>query len=117
MIQELMLNGFVVYAKEDKFFLEKIAVPIFNVTITPQIFDNYDQAIAAAYSLLEQQAKIREFTATVRYNRGLGIEYKELPIIYAENIIEANKKAQILAEQFLLNANIIEIRVRPRRKT
>jgi glyoxylase-like metal-dependent hydrolase (beta-lactamase superfamily II) len=88
MLHDLMLNGFVIYPKEDKFFLEKIAVPTFPAIITAQAFDTYEQALNYAADVLQEHKEktLREYSTIVRYNRGLGIEYKNLPVIYATNM-------------------------------
>lgn len=119
LIHDLMTNGFVVYPKDDKFWLEKITVPSFSLVIAPQKFDSYEQAIAEAERILQQHqtTTLKEFTAIVRYNRGLGIEYRNLPIIYAVDISQGIAQAQPLAEKILGNVDISEIRVRPRSKT
>jgi predicted RNase H-like HicB family nuclease len=116
MLHDLMLNGFVIYPKEDKFFLEKIAVPTFPAIITAQAFDTYEQALNYAADVLQEHKEktLREYSTIVRYNRGLGIEYKNLPVIYAANIEEGKIQAQHLAEKILRGAKILEIRVRPK---
>lgn len=115
LIRDLMINGFVVYPKDDKFILEKISVPSFMKFITPQPFDTFEQALEFASEILQKHLSgVKQFNVIVRYDRGLGIEFKNLPNIDAKTIEEAQIVAQKHAEETLKGYIIHEIRIRPR---
>jgi hypothetical protein len=93
------------YSLDDgKIFVKKLGPPV----ITKK-FDNMDDALA----FLRDDLKIpsNKFSVIVRYDRGLGIEYKNLPDIEARTLEEARLLAQTEAEKLV--QNIKEIRVRP----
>jgi hypothetical protein len=91
---ELMLNGFMIYAKNGKFFVKKESVPTNKKIIEEIEYDNYEDAIGSAVEILKKPGKIF-WSAIARYNRGLGIEYKNLPDFEAETF----EKAICLAEE------------------
>ena len=57
---------------------------------------------------------MRTFTAIARYNRKLGIEYKNLPLIEADNVEKAQEKALLMAQELIGEQYIIEVKVRPK---
>jgi len=80
---------------------------------------SFEEAVEIVYKAM-QEAKARpaisEFVAIVRYSRGLGIEYKTLPIIYANDIEEAKVMATSEAERIVggPRVDIREVKVRPK---
>lgn len=81
--------------------------------------DTYEGAVKLAYAALQESkgvTTIQEFTAIVRYNRGLGIEYKNLPTIQAINLDEAKAIATINADKIVggPGVDIREVRVKPK---
>jgi len=79
----------------------------------------FEEAVEMVYEAIQRaksQNAVGEFTAIVRYSRGLGIEYKNLPVIQANNIEEAQMKAAEAAEKILggPGVDIREVRVRPK---
>ncbi len=81
---------------------------------------SFEEAIEIVYHSLQEskakQAISGEFYAIVRFNRGLGIEYKNLPVIQATTIEEAKMKATEIAEKIVggPGVDIREVRVRPK---
>jgi len=111
-MDDLMLNGFVIYPKDDLFCLQKISTPNNPQKINEKVFPNYEAALNFAKSFM--QKGLTNYTAVVRYNRGLGVEYKNLSLIEATNIEEAEAKALIAAQDNIQEQHIIGIRVRPK---
>lgn len=97
---ELMLNGFLIYAKNGKFFVKKESVPTNKKNIEEIEYDNYEDAINSAVEILKNPGKIF-WSAIARYNRGLGIEYKNLPDFEAETFEKANCLAEEIAKKIL----------------
>ena len=123
-LRDLLANGFVIFPPlgTGKFILKKIAAPSNTTVMGEREFDSFDAAVAEAKAILDARngPKLFEFTAVVRYNRGLGIEYKTLPNIQAISLDEAQRLAKNVAEQWLAQpkpkskAEIREIKVRPK---
>lgn len=111
-LKELTLNGFVIYPSDNKFILQKISMPNNAIVLPAKEFESYEQAVEFVKTLIKKE--FSNFSAIARYNRGLGIEFKNLPLIEARNIDEAREKAQVLGSQIVGESHIIEIRVRPK---
>lgn len=111
-VDELIKNGFVIYPKDTCFALQKVSTPISPEKLDEKVFPNYQKAVDFAKSLLEKE--LYNFTAIVKYNRKLGVEYKNLPLIEAKNIEIAKQQAILLANQLVGEQYIIEIKVRPK---
>lgn len=112
-LRDLLLNGFMIYPDSNgKYMMRKEAVPSNQNIIEETQFDNYDLAVDAAASLI-YAPKIKNWTAIVRYNRGLGIEYRNLSDIQSTNKDDAQKIAENMAEKVLAadNTIILEVRV------
>ncbi len=90
-------------------------VRFFDGKIVFATADTYEEAVGQAHEKL-RQPKLQEYTATVRYHRGLGVEYKTLPAIQALTLDEARRAASEQAEQLLgaSGVEIREVRVRPK---
>jgi len=105
-IKELVENGFLIYIEQNRFLVEKIPTNLNKKSINKTYFGSLDESI----DFVKKCMKNKEWKAIVRYNRGLGIEYKTLKLIEAESLEEAKKTASEEAEN-LLGDYIIEIRV------
>lgn len=110
LLRELYASGFHIVPEGEEWVASTIRTE-------PVRSDTYEGAVKLAYAAL-QEAKgvttIHEFTAIVRYNRGLGIEYKNLPTIQATNADEARAIAAISAEKIVggPKVDIREVRVK-----
>jgi hypothetical protein len=109
--KELTASGFIVYPHGSRFSMMKVATPVDDRVMEPLNFDTYEEAANKANELYV----FREysFMAIARYNRGLGIEYKNIPEFSAATKEEAEKIAWEKAEALLgPEADVREIRVR-----
>lgn len=105
--------GFLVYENTGTYVLAKVAVPRDSRELASQTFATYEDAVLAGSEGIYQARSSQKFTAIVRYDRGLGIEYKTLSEFPASDLVEAKAQAAIIAEKELpKKANIKEIRVR-----
>lgn len=102
-MNELLSNGIFVFPVSNQFCVKKEEIE--------QLFSSYEEALDYANSILKPPV-ISNYLAIVRYNRGLGIEYKNLPIIQAFSLEEAQRIAANIAEKTLEGADIREIKVR-----
>lgn len=108
---QLITNGFVVYKDNDKeWILTKIQTKQSVDVIEKIIFDSYDKAKIFALNLINCKNK---WNAIVRYDRGLGIEYKTIDNINANSIQDASDFAYKEMLNFLYDKNMIkEIKVK-----
>ena len=110
----LVLNGFLIYEKKDKIIVRKEATPSNNSVIKESEYDNYDMAIEAAKEMLKS-SQIKTWQVIVRYNRGLGIEYKNMPEIQASTKEEAELIANnnaILSLDLLTLISEVKVRLK-----
>lgn len=108
---DLLLNGFMIYPCEGKFVMKKESVPSNLAIIKEKKYDSYEIAIEAANDMLKKPI-MADWSVIVRYNRGLGIEYKNLPDVCASNKEQAQIIAENIANQFLDNSTLIsEVKV------
>ena len=109
--KELTACGFIVYPNGDNFVMTKVATPLDNRVSEPKEYNTYEDAVLASnefYVFREYN-----FTAIVRYNRGLGIEYKNISKFSAFSKEEAEKTAWKKAEIELgIGVDIREVRIR-----
>lgn len=113
-MRELLTNGFMIFPSKGKFIVKKESVPDNTLVIPEQGFDSYDLAVEAAMEMLKKPQFI-EWDIIVRYNRGLGIEYKNLPAVIASDRNKAKILAEIAASEFFdPSVNIGEIKVTPK---
>lgn len=110
---KLMSQGFVIYPENDKFVVAKHYVPGNQFTYEDIVCESHEEAVKKAIELLER-SNVHEFLGIVRYNRGLGVEYKNLPNIFAECYEKAVDLASKLAEEILSDPSciILEIKVK-----
>jgi len=111
-MDELIKNGFIIYPKDASFGMQKVSTPSNSEKLDEKIFPSYQEAMDFAKSFMKRE--LHNFTAIVRYNRKLGVEYKNLPLIEAKDIEIAKQKANLLAQELVGEQHIIEIRVRPK---
>ena len=112
-LRDLLLNGFMIYPHNSKFVVKKEAVPTNPTVLKETEYDSYDLAVEAAGKMLTAPLPPVEWAAIARYNRGLGIEYRNLPDIQAHTKEEAKAKANDSASALLgKSAAISEVTVR-----
>lgn len=106
----LARNGFIIHANEQgDFIVEKKPSKFNGLKINAVKFDSFQESIDYINNILN---KPNEWTAIVRFNKGLGIEYKNISPINADSKEEAKKTAFKQAEK-LLGDYIIEVKVVP----
>lgn len=111
-MDELTKNGFIIYPKDTSFAVQKVSTPNNPERLDEKVFSSYQEAVDFAKSFVKRE--LYTFTAIVRFNRKLGIEYKNLPLIEAKDIESAKQKANLLAQELVGEQYIIEVRVRPK---
>ena len=108
----IMSNGFMIYPSNGKFIVKKQAVPNNNIIIEEQELESYAKSIDYARSVL-QKPKLQSWTGIIRYNRGLGIEYKNLNEFQAENkenaMVFAKNQIEILFAGSKINVSEIKL--------
>ncbi len=115
-LRDLITNGFIIRPSGtgQQWYVEKSAVMCCPNLADSVVCETYEEAISMAQKMLDSMSnKFFEFTAIIRYNRGLGVEYKNLPIIQAKSIDEARILAETEAINLLGEVDIGEIRIRP----
>ncbi len=116
-LRKLNAVGFLIYPHGNKYILKKIVIVTNSNEMADMVFDTFEHALDHAMTLVDKWEKEPRkflFSAVIRYNRGLGVEYKNLPVIYATSIQEAKVQAHEEALKALDDkAFIKEIRVRP----
>lgn len=111
-MDELNKNGFIIYPKDTSFAVQKVSTPNSPIKLEEKVFPSYEEAVNFAKSFGKKDLLL--FNATVRYNRNLGVEYKNLPLIEAKDIEQARIRATALAQELVGGQYIIEVRVRPK---
>lgn len=110
-LRDLLLNGLMIYPNNGKFVLKKEAIPSNTFVFPESEHDTYELALEAAKAILYAPQET-EWSVIVRYNRGLGIEYKNLPDVRAATKEEAKTMADALAQTTLgQSVAISEVRV------
>ena len=119
-MKTLFSYGFVIYPKDSNFILEKypgtISAPKSEIVLPPIPYDSYEKASEAAMAYINDWSLNvgQEFSVIVRYNRGLGVEYKTLPSVRADTQELAQAKGDEEARKIFPDPIIIhEVRVRP----
>lgn len=111
-MEELIANGFLIYLNNGKFVVKKDAV-----TGNPLIYDeSYHEDFASALKFandLLNLPKNLKWNAIIRYNRGLGVEYRNISEILASDYKSACENAEKEAVNLLgKEAKILEIKVK-----
>lgn len=111
-LRELLLNGYMIYPKNGKFILRKEAIPTNQIVLPEMEFSVWEEAVDWAKKSL--QSPIFNWIVTIRFNRGLGIEYKNLAEIQTRSKEEAQAQAEKLAERHFSDPKVVisEVRVR-----
>lgn len=113
-MHDLLTNGFMIYPNNGKFIVKKESVPNNTTVIKENEFDSYCLAVEAAIKMLNTPQLI-EWIVIVRYNKGLGIEYKNLPTVTATTKNKAKMIAEIKAAEFFdPSVEIKEVKVIPK---
>lgn len=101
------------YGPNEKIFVHKKAVFESPSTMEENCCDNLDAAILVANKFLDSPNKLF-WSTIVRFNRGLGIEYKNMPDIEADSYEEALEIAKKEANKLKKEPKLIiaEIKVR-----
>lgn len=114
-LRDLLMNGFIIFPKNGKFILKKEAVPDNEIVINETEFESYELAVECAIELLKKP-QVLNWDVVVRFNQGLGIEYRNLSAVVAETHEEAQRLAEANANlTFNKMVDIIEVRVRPKK--
>lgn len=116
-LRDIILNGFLIYPSNGKFIVKKEAVPESNYSIDATECDTYGEAIELAIETMKKP-RLVTWSGIVRFNRGLGIEYKNLTLIESENYEQACEIARLQVEDFFKNQKVVvsEIKVRLKSK-
>lgn len=107
----LVTNGFVIYEKQEKsWILKKVATKNNENVFSDMVFETY---VSAKEFALKSIVCKDMWIATVRYDRGLGIEYINIDNILAKTKSEAHNIAYDILMKKLHDKNIIkEIKVK-----
>lgn len=111
LIKNLMLNGLLIYQDGTEFLIQKIDVPNNKTKIDNEDkFESFESAFEVACHLLNMQQASKSWIPTVRYNQGLGVEYKNLHEVFAPNKEMALKLATEAAYQYFRNMPAVVIK-------
>lgn len=101
------------YGPNEKIFVHKKAVFENPAVMEEHSCDSLDEAIEVSNKFLDSPSKLL-WSTIVRFNRGLGIEYKNLPDIEAASYEEALEIAKNEADKLKKEPKLIiaEIKVR-----
>lgn len=115
-LRDLLLNGFMIYPSAGKFIVKKESVPASQFQIEAHECSSYADAVNLALELLRRPLESC-WIITVRYNRGLGIEYKNLTDVFASSYEDAVQKAEIIAENHFKKQKVVisGVKVRPKK--
>jgi hypothetical protein len=110
---EIMLNGFLIYPSNGKFILKKEATSESFFTLDVMEFSSYGDAIEYASEII-LKPKLNNWYAIVRYNQGLGVEYKKINDIFAENHESAVEIINDTVKKMFKNKKVVisEIKVK-----
>lgn len=112
-LRDILLSGFSIFPSNGKFIIRKESVENSEFTLSDKECDSYSDAIEYAIEMMKKP-RIRMWQAIVRYNRGLGIEYKNLQNIETETFEQAIEVATLQAESLFKGQKVCisEIKVR-----
>lgn len=113
-ICELMTCGFMIYPSNGRFVVKKQAVPCSDNAIPESEVATYEEAVELAKKLLATPI-LKTWSVIVRYDRGLGVEYRNLHDVVSATHEEAVSLAERQIGQVFDNkTRIAEIKVRPK---
>lgn len=110
-LQMLLLNGYMIYPSNGKFVVRKERTPESDYFLGPSEFDTYGDAFEYAVSALSIPRK-RVWCVMLRYNRGLGVEYKSLGDVFASEHDEAMTLANEQVEELAKKMKLLSFEVR-----
>jgi len=105
-IKTIVDSGFLLYLSNSKYIVEKRPGTLNRREAKDRSFERIEDAI----SFINEIINLKEWKPIIRYNRGLGVEYRTLSVIIAPSLEEAKKKALEEAEK-TLGDYIIEVKV------
>lgn len=111
---QLLTNGFVIFKEEEKkWVLKKVSVKNSDEYLDPIFFESYESAKSFALTFIQKQIS---WNAIIRYDRGLGVEYKTFENIIADCESKAQETAYELMLEILKDKNLIkEIKVKKKK--
>ena len=104
-----------IYPINGRFVLKKEICSSSPYQISEIQFKTYKEAVQEAERIFKTPQMI-EWTVLIRYNRGLGVEYKNLETVFAISYQDAECASQIVVENFSKDnkAKVAEVRIRPK---
>ena len=103
LLRELTIQGFLIYPQDKSFVVEKITEPC----LEPKVFENYELAVEYAASVKKNKAN---FNIIVRYNRGLGAEFKTFKCFESTTLKEAEAESLKIIEKCFSKLDKCEIK-------
>ena len=110
-LQMLLLNGFMIYPCNGKFVVKKERVPESDYLLEPSEFGTYGEAFDYAVAVLSTPRKL-VWCVMLRYNRGLGVEYRNLSEVSASDHEEAMAIANRQVEELAKKMKLLSFEVR-----
>lgn len=110
-LQMLLLNGFMIYPSNGKFVVKKESVPESCYSLEIKEFNTYSEAFDYAIEILNKPIK-QVWGVMLRYNRGLGIEYKNLSDVFATTKEEAFIIANDQLENMLKKVKLLSFEIK-----
>lgn len=95
--------------------VRKESVPLSDYIISEKEFDFYTDAVAYAVEML-QKPRMNFWNVVLRFNRGLGIEYKNLSDVYTstkeEAVILANEQVEPLLKSMKITTFEVKVKLK-----
>ena len=110
-LRDLLMNGYMIYPSHGKFVVKKECVPHSDFSLSIKEFNSYSEAVDYALESL-QKPKLFNWKITLRYNRGLGVEYRILNDILAESKEQAIVAANEFVETLIKVEKILTYEIR-----
>lgn len=114
-LRELLLSGFMIYPCNGKFIVKKEKVPSSDYGLAEKEFNTYIHAVDYAIKIL-QTPRLQFWSVVLRYNRGLGIEYKNFSDVYAaskdEAVILANEQVESILKEMKIKSFEIKVKLK-----
>ena len=114
-LRDLLMNGFMIYPSHGKFVVKKELVPHSNYILPEKEFNSYAEAVEYAIESL-QKPRLMSWKVTLRYNRGLGVEYRSLSDILADSKEQAIVAANEVVETLIKAEKIISYEIKVQMK-
>lgn len=114
-LRELLLSGFMIHPCNGKFIVKKQKVPFSDYELAEKEFNVYVDAVDYAIKIL-QTPRMQFWSVVLRFNRGLGIEYKNMTDVYAstkdEAVIFANEQAEFFLKDMKIKSFEIKVKLK-----